>query len=522
MEFQNKSKLKNFGISSIMKNDKLSKIVDEAMASPPGSTKRTKAVAMIKSLDRTTNDGMGGMEGNMNEMAFRYPGMIAPQAGVSSATATEVMPPQDASQLSPELMEQYYGAQPKKGPATIFPAAPVAEAKGMPGSGAFLVGPEKTKIDLSTIKRPTGAPEVSTISPTPEVEPEIGDFFDQWYGGLSVKDRDKWKPLYESVKAGVGAPTFAWKMMADKEKLKRMLPNIPEAELPEGASLARQVEDLDETLKKEYQIDMLRDNVQRLEERGLTVEKDLTDYVTARDEYISKLDTMIDSAKDSMLKMDLANPYVSKKMNKYMNYLYILKGRQTKRYSDYVADSINQHNLKLTRAENTYNSVSKDYENKLKIKTDITVEDYNSMREMLESMYENLDSREEEMYNLGIKEEKYLQTQYDTLKIVEDAVSGVFKKVNPKAVDDATKYLNKFIGEGGYVNIDEWIKQKQEWDRQYGAGKFEQYFSPEEWLDPNDPLAQKYYLTPLQLYKGLSGDGITDEDLIEEFEPKTY
>ena len=560
MEVQNKIKSKTFGVSAIMRNKKLSALVGEALNSPPGSTKRTTALSMIRSLNRTT-DGMGGamnlydVYNPQGQMSSMYPMTYNPQGQMSYSSSNNqpnisvqsAQPTGNVSVQQPNQPGNVNVVQPNQtgnvsvissssGPSTILPAAPVAAGPMTMNTGAETsttpAGPMSsvTPADLasltSSIVGSTGDINAEPVPSTPmelgaagvpvTEETETADFFDSWYANLSAEDKKTWQPLYEAVKGGVGAPTFAWKMLADKDKLKQLLPGVPVDMLPEGASLARQIGDLEEALKKEYEVDTLRSNVKRLEERGLTVEQDLTDYITSRDEYIAKLDTMIDGAKDSLLKMDMGNPFINQRMNKYLDYLYLMKGRQQKRYADYVADSIEQHNAKLTRAQNAYDSAYEKYEDKLKTKTDITTEDYTTMKTMLEDMYNNLDSREEEIYSTGILAENYAQAQLETAKMVLEAAEGTFQKVGPTAVDEATEFLTQNLGSDEprpFVGTDKWIAKKREWDKKYGQGQFEKYFPPEEWLNPNDPTAEPYFVTPLQLFKGLD-EGISNEDLI--------
>ena len=137
--------------------------------------------------------------------------------------------------------------------------------------------------------------------------------------------------------------------------------------------------------------------------------------MTARDKYIERLDSLIDTTNESMIDMDMANPYINKQMNNYRNYLYIMKGRQQKRYADFLKTAINQHNLELTRAQNAYDSTLKQFNRELDSKTAITEEDYNNINEMLKEMYNTLDKREEKEARMGILNEQLLKAQFDNI-----------------------------------------------------------------------------------------------------------
>lgn len=524
MEIQNKLQSKMFGLSAVMNNKKLSDMIAEALDSTPGSTKRQKAAAVLKSLNKINkyNDGQGGA------VLPDDPRLTVGQAPSPMGDITVGQAPSYAGDINvgpaadPTGEVSIIPSPPSTGPSAIMSPAPVKdktqeayEKGGIEGLGAYastlgkpgapVDGEEVTPIDLPTIPMP------------PEEEPEeVTDFYENWFQSLTPEQQKKWKPIYEAVKSGVGSSTFAFKMLADQEKLKRILPGVPEEMLPTGASLARQVDDLDDALRKEFQVDALRKNVTRLEEQGVNIEKDLADYITGRDEAIEKLDGLIDRTKKSMVDMDLANPFINKKMTNYLNYLYVMKGRQSKRYMDYLGDSIQQHEFRLLRATNSYNENLAAYEKQLASKTDITTEDYNNMKTMLEDMYDNLDAREEDLYDIDIKKNNLLQEELTTQKMVMEAAEGVFKKVGPTAVDEAKETFKEFIDEEtGHIPLNEWIKVRDEWHSKYGPGAFDKNFPPEEWLDPEDPLAQKFFLTPLKMVTGLEG-GESNAGTIDE------
>jgi hypothetical protein len=133
---------------------------------------------------------------------------------------------------------------------------------------------------------------------------------------------------------------------------------------------------------------------------------------------------MIDGAKKAMVESDMGNPYVAQRMNNYANYLYLMKGRQQKRYVDMVNSSINYHNQELVRAENAYKTSYTNFTNELKTKSDITKEDYTRLKTTLEEMYKNVEAREEvELKKQKLREEVY-QAQYATILGAVDARSA--------------------------------------------------------------------------------------------------
>ena len=65
---------------------------------------------------------------------------------------------------------------------------------------------------------------------------------------------------------------------------------------------------------------------------------------------------LITDNKDAMAKMDTSNPFVAQSMGRYTNYLSVLKGRQEKRYVDYINDSIGAHNADMQFMVDGYNT----------------------------------------------------------------------------------------------------------------------------------------------------------------------
>jgi hypothetical protein len=90
-----------------------------------------------------------------------------------------------------------------------------------------------------------------------------------------------------------------------------------------------------------------------------------------------------------------------------------------------------------------------------------------------------------------------------------------FKKVSSSDVAITSDYLNENTGGDGYVNTAVYENAKKDWNREFGSGKFESFFSPEEFLNPNDPSAQKFLKTPSQIVK-TAEEKTTDDTKLEE------
>lgn len=426
----NKKNPKSIGMTAVMNNPKLARTVMEAMQSPPGSTKRANALAVLRSVNKMNKslgmpmgamsamDGKGGLsvmsplqQPNLKVQQPQQQPNLSVSPRPSSQQPSIGVQPQAQQQVSPQSATQMLqgGAQPAVqgiAPAGrfIFPSAPAKNENALPLPSAALEGKNVEGVD-----------------------------FEPWYEELSPELQEQYKPIYEAVQAGVGPKTFAWGMMDDLNKLRQLpgMENMPADALPFGASLTRQIDDLKKTVKEEFTINQQQDNLRKLSERGLDITDNLQEYIDGRDEYLKRIDSMINTAKSSMIDMDLANPYVSSKMNQYMNYLYILKGKQNKRYANFLDSAIREHNFSLVRAQNAYDSSYQRFEEEFNSRKSIAEEDYNRLDAMLQEMYNNAEGRQKKEYDMGILEQQYLKAVKENSRLGFDLLSpGDMDEIN--------------------------------------------------------------------------------------------
>ena len=422
-------KRKSSGISAILGNNKLSKEIADALNSPFGSTKRKKASSILRAVNPIVNDGMGG---GLEENALYSQGAGAPlpMSTMDTPTPSATIPKQTPTPtpgptapggidlgLNPDTSTSMSTPEMYGGSTQIFPSAPKLKTGGaMP---SFTDDGGTNQDGTSNITLPQTQDEVASF-----LDNVDEDYVKRWYEGLSEEEQKRWKPLYEAADAGVGAKTFAWNIMQDTDALKQLFPNIPTEALPQGASLVGQLKDIETTLKEEFEIDKLKGNMDNLINEGMTIEDNLTDYITARDTYIERLDEMIGTAKEQMVDMDMANPYVAKKMNGYMNYLYIMKGRQQKTYTDFLNSGINQYNQQVAVASDLYENAYSKFSDSLKNKTAVTKEEHDVMTNMLEDMYNNVEGRERSRLSMENLRQEVIQNQYETAYDVLDSLNG--------------------------------------------------------------------------------------------------
>lgn len=258
---------------------------------------------------------------------------------------------------------------------------------------------------VSGFAQPTPEP---IVEPVPTVEPQT-----QW-PGLSG----------EGILSGYHGPEhFASSVMADPALFKELFPNVPEGDIPFGTGLNRQVADLKNVLKKEYQVNEMLNRANKLQRRGATLQTDLSDYIRGRDEYLNEVNSMIDKADDAKFTMDMANPEVANKMEKYSNYLYILKGRQDKRYIEFLNGGIEQHNADVAAINTQYQTNMAAFQEEFKTQGAIMQEDYNRYSNMLKDMYTNLDGAIDKDLDRTYKQEQIYSLAGKTVNDLLEAVN---------------------------------------------------------------------------------------------------
>ena len=147
---------------------------------------------------------------------------------------------------------------------------------------------------------------------------------------------------------------------------------------------------------------------------------------------------MINDTKGKMVNMDLSDPTLSKSMNDYMNYLYVLKGRQNKRYGDWLNQSIDAHNAEATRINDQYTSLVGRYNDEVAGQTAIAQEDFRVWQGMLTGLYNSIDGMERKEF-----ETETLRAQLDAtyLKMTLDSIGGKDGFLDQSYLEGKDKYF---------------------------------------------------------------------------------
>lgn len=310
----------------------------------------------------------------------------------------------------------------------------------------------------------------------------------------------------EAVKNNTGPALYAYQQML------RSLPGmqgVPDEALPYGTFLANQYDALSDALKKEYNLDNLLNAKNSLVERGLTLEGDLQDYITGRDEYLNQTNDMIESYKDKMLTMDMSDPVNAARSQQYLNYLYTLRGRQNKRYIELLDRSMDKYKADLAAASNNYDKALEAYKTELTAKSDLTSQEYEMYFNALSGMYQ-------EIADAPRKAAELANLEAETAKIRASAAADAAKNDSVNWLGEKKNYADYLTDKDGNIvvgDIQGFLDTVASSGNDYvGALKnLEQTFysdiNSKAQTDPGSALqAADKYLNMVMQYKASAGD----------------
>lgn len=196
-------------------------------------------------------------------------------------------------------------------------------------------------------------------------------------------------------------------LYGDKNKMASFL-GVDADQIPDNLSplLSQMNADEEENLRAEYGIDEMRRSLFNRIYSGINIQKDLENYVTNKDQYISTIDAQKERALTWAQGQDITNPIIAQSVNNYFNYLDTLKGNQEKRYLDLVNDAITQYDNTNKQLEMIYQESYTDFTNELNTTKNITGEWYQKMNNIIDEMYDyvsGIDQRSMDSLDMQIK-----------------------------------------------------------------------------------------------------------------------
>ncbi len=239
--------------------------------------------------------------------------------------------------------------------------------------------------------------------------------------------------VQEAVDSNMGPTMFAY------DSLKK-----------EGGGLYERLMKIEETTRKSYGLDQMRDQLTSMVMSGNTLEGRLTDYIRGRDEFLNETEDVISDLKSKSMKMDMSDPRTRGNMQQHFNYLYEMRGRQNKRYVEFLDMSVNAYQGKIDAAKQVYDGEFARYENEVLNKQNIAKEEYNTLFTGLQEMYNTVAGAETAALEKQMMEYQLAAARAASIKDVialEGVNSGDIQQLNKDL-----RALN-VIGENGEWKI---------------------------------------------------------------------
>ncbi len=282
----------------------------------------------------------------------------------------------------------------------------------------------KSLKDLS-IEWSGGAPQESTVGSGSIESPGMQNFNTDTTGGPG----SKFSNVQEAVNNQIGPTQFAYDTLKN-----------------DGGGMYERLMKIEEATRKSYGLDQMRDQLNSLVMSGSTLEGRLTDYIRGRDEFLNETEDTISDLKQKSMKMDMSDPRTRGNMQQHFNYLYEMRGRQNKRYVEFLDMSVNAYQGKIDAAKSVYDTEFARYETDVLNKQNIAKEEFNMMFTGLQEMYNTVAGAE-----TAELEKQMMQYQVAAARAasIKDVIS--LEGVNSGDVQQLNKDLRALgiIGENG-------------------------------------------------------------------------
>jgi hypothetical protein len=232
-----------------------------------------------------------------------------------------------------------------------------------------------------------------------------------------------------------------------------------EANAKFGGSLDQYLNNLDEKLKKDFNLEPLELQLSNLKAESTNFIPTLTSYMEGKDKYSKAIDKMIDDAEGQLLSTNMADPFTANQYNNYMTYLYTLKGRQSQRYGTYLNAAVSDFNADVEKTQSNYDNVYKRYTDALTRQGTIAQNEYNTLYTSMADLYTNLENAPIKRLNLQI-----LQQQKDAndLSILQNGLTSGsvypdyykdIKTFSENISDKDGNFVAEKIGAGGLSGL---------------------------------------------------------------------
>jgi hypothetical protein len=217
-----------------------------------------------------------------------------------------------------------------------------------------------------------------------------------------------------------------------------------------GGSLDAYMNAFDEKIRTHFNLTGLETELSNLKAQKKNLIPTMQNYIRGRDKYLSFIDKMIEKTEGTLMSRDMGNPAVAASYNKYMTYLYTLKGRQNQRYGNFLNSAISDYNADLERASSNYENVYKQYSDMMNRQTNIATTEYNALYNSLTDLYTSLEGAPTRQATL---EALQIQNSLNTIKAAKDllALSG---NTNIDYFKDLKTYSDNVTDNDGNLSLE--------------------------------------------------------------------
>jgi len=197
--------------------------------------------------------------------------------------------------------------------------------------------------------------------------------------------------------------------------------------------------ELAESLKDDYNLTALLEERTKLADATPGAVQDMTDYVKGRDQFVSKINNLMDKSNAMASGMDMTNPDNINMVNSYQQYLSVLKGRQNQQYGTYIDKSITNLKNDLNKIDDQYQNALSLYNSAYKTGAEMNKDSYDNAKKALTDMYDALADAPQKLLNLQ-------KSQLQVLKLQEDNANGSSSTIKPW-IPEQNAYRDMMIDE---------------------------------------------------------------------------
>lgn len=502
-------------LHSIMANPQLAKSFGDAFSAPMGSTKRDQGRTMfsiMKKLGGIRNDGQGGpLNGYLgvgtdsskltvspftdysNMMIFpsapklkgSFEGMKLPTPKDTSSVAGGTSTPQTTTGLlgsnlntttwgnqwnnvSNKLSKDISGMANFQQSTTSAPfsnlslanlPAPTVKGSipGLTGSGVYQDVLQPGWTPYTSPEAQADALKNKNAGKTPAPTKGLGPYYPGTSADITGADTtgtsiDISEPKPTGIRAqaqkavteGIGAGFFAKNIVDEKF----------------GGSLDAYMNNFDEKLKTDFNLTGLETELSNLKAQKQNLIPTMQNYIRGKDKYLSFIDKMIEKTEGTLMSRDMGNPAVEASYNKYMNYLYTLKGRQNQRYGNFLNSAIADYNADVERTTSNYENVYKKYSDTMTRQIGIATTEYNALYTAMADLYKNIEEAPTKSENLKALQLENIKREAELTKTLISQANATdpeyYKKkdvVFKSITDKDGNFSPEVVGAGGLAGI---------------------------------------------------------------------